>query len=55
MFDEDDSPVDRCRRIYTKFSIISFIFCARDFVKNIINRFPAPSYLFSSPMGCYKA
>jgi hypothetical protein len=53
--DEDASPVGNHRRICGKFSIILFIFCVRASSRNILIGSPAPSYLFSSPMGFFQA
>jgi hypothetical protein len=53
--DEDASPVGSCRRIYAKLSIILFLYHARASLSNILIGSPAPSYLFSSPMGCFQA
>jgi hypothetical protein len=53
--DEDASPVGSCRRICIKLSIISFLFRRRDSSSNILIESPAPSYLFSCPMGCCRA
>ena len=52
---EDASPVGTHRRICAKLSIISFIFHARDSLSNILIGSPAPSSLFSSPMGFCRA
>jgi hypothetical protein len=49
--DEDSSPMGNRQRIYTKFSIISFLCCTRDSLRNILKGYPTPSYLFASPMG----
>jgi hypothetical protein len=49
--DEDASPVGIHRRICAKLSIISFLCHVRASSRNILKGSPAPSYLFSSPMG----
>jgi hypothetical protein len=50
--DEYDSHVGSHRRIYAKFSIISFLCRARDSSSNILKGSYDPSSFFSSPMGC---
>jgi hypothetical protein len=52
---EDASPVGSSRRIYTKLSIILFLFRARDSSSNNLIGSLAPSTLFSYPMGCFWA
>jgi hypothetical protein len=53
--EEDVSPVGSRIRIYAKLSIIVFLYCTRASSSNILKGFPAPSYFFSSPMGCCRA
>ena len=52
MLDEDASPVGSHWRIYAKLSTIYFLCHARASSSNILIGSPAPSSLFSSPMGC---
>jgi hypothetical protein len=53
--DEDSSPVGIYQRIWVNLSIILFLCRARDSSSNILIGYPTPSYLFSSPMGCFRA
>jgi hypothetical protein len=52
--DEYVSLVGSHRRICEKFSIILFLCHARASLSNILKGSLAPSYLFSSPMICYR-